>query len=275
MLENRFWEPSPHSALEGFWEPHSSSIDFCEANYFRSHYIVEVHNTWSSLMGLSSFGLIGLVIGNHLKESRNTVAYSVLILIGLGSAGLHGTLHWFLQSADEVPMMYLLLSIFYLCGEYDAPVGKPNYPHLPQFLIFLAVANTLLYYCFQQLYLVFLCTFFSEAAVAIAGLRRIIYGTEGRSAIAKRINNIGVSSLFLVALPSWLYDMLQCKKFIGFANGNLFGMTPHIVWHFGAGFAAYCAIVCLECCRMEELKVTYKARFIGGIFPVAKKIHLM
>eukprot|EP00557_Chaetoceros_sp_GSL56_P004669 CAMPEP_0176506182 /NCGR_PEP_ID=MMETSP0200_2-20121128/16896_1 /TAXON_ID=947934 /ORGANISM="Chaetoceros sp., Strain GSL56" /LENGTH=104 /DNA_ID=CAMNT_0017905795 /DNA_START=573 /DNA_END=884 /DNA_ORIENTATION=+ len=101
-----------------FWEPHSSSIDFCESNYLISNYIVEVHNSWSSIVGLSLFGILGLAINNHTRELRHTVAYSILVLIGLGSAGLHGTLHWFLQSSDELPMMYLLLSIIYLCAEW-------------------------------------------------------------------------------------------------------------------------------------------------------------
>lgn len=226
MLENRFWEPSNHSNLEGYWEPHSSSIEFCEKNYLHSHYITEVHNVWSSLIGLSTFGIAGLILGNHLAEKRNIVAYSVLILIGLGSAGLHGTLYWLLQSADELPMLYLLHSVFYLCGEYNAPIGKPNHPYLPHFLIFLAAANTIIYYCFQKLYLVFMFTFIGEAALVILGLNHIVFKKEGRSGVAKRILNTGVCSLFLVAIPSWIFDMLLCKEFIGFANQNLFGMTP-------------------------------------------------
>jgi hypothetical protein len=218
--------------------------------------------------------LIGLIAGNHLQETRNTVAYSILILIGLGSAGLHGSMHWLLQSADELPMMYLLFSLFYLIEEYDAPIGKPKHPLLPHLLSFLAGLNTIIYYGFQQIYVVFMATFLCSGAVVITGCHNVIYRTKERSATAKRINNIGLSSLFLVAIPSWLYDMMLCKTFLGLTNNFFLGITPHVTWHFGAGFAAYCAITCLECCRMEELDITYKVRFIGGLFPVIKKIDL-
>lgn len=271
MLD-KFLEPLP-KITNGFWEPHTSSIDFCETNYFYSQYIVEVHNVWSSIMGLSSFGVLGLIIGNCLNETRNTIAYLILIFIGIGSAGLHGSLHWLLQSADELPMMYLILSLFYLCGEYDAKKGVPNYPRLPHFLSIFAFANTVIYYCFQQLYLVFLLTFISQTTILIKGLYEIVYKNVGRSASAKRINNIGIISMLFVAIPCWLFDMLCCKKFIGLTNSHFFGVTPHVLWHYGAGFAAHCAIVCLECCRMDELDVNYKVTFFGGIFPLVKRVE--
>ena len=72
----------------GFWEPHSSSITFCETDYAMTDYIVELHNTWSSLLGISLWGVIGLLYANPLNEMRCTLGYMVAILIGFGSAGL-------------------------------------------------------------------------------------------------------------------------------------------------------------------------------------------
>jgi len=199
---------------------------------------------------------------------RHTVAYLALILVGLGSAGLHTTLHWFLQSADELPMMYLLMCLLYLCAEYDAPRGKPNYARLPQLLCLLAKANTILYYAFQQFYLVFLFCFGSEGMAVQVWFHHILYGKPGRSKVAQKICHIGVMSIVVAFFPCWLYDMLQCKSFIESSNVYLHGLTPHVFWHFGAGLSAYCAIVALECCRMEELGIPYKAKFIGGLFPM-------
>jgi hypothetical protein len=132
---------------DGYWLPHTSSIDFCEffheyiqmsmiiciviihtfhsfhdlllphspsitnlfvhtfpytgeANYAHLNSIVELHNTWSSIAGISLFGLIGLWKGNPTREIRYSLGYIILFLIGLGSAGLHGTLHWIFQSSD-------------------------------------------------------------------------------------------------------------------------------------------------------------------------------
>jgi hypothetical protein len=71
-----------------------------EENYGHSNMVVEFHNTWSSLAFLSLFGIIGLWKGNPTKEVRHSLAYFVLFMIGIGSAGLHGSLHWIFQSSD-------------------------------------------------------------------------------------------------------------------------------------------------------------------------------
>lgn len=289
-----------------FWEPHTSSIDFCESNYLLSNYIVEVHNTWSSILGLSFFGLLGLVFNNHTREVRHAIAYSILILIGLGSAGLHGTLHWFLQSSDELPMMYLLLSVIYLCAEWDAPLSSNNtsttsnssssssskstrnYPNLPTMLSLVAVTNTIIYYCLQKIYFVFLFTFISETTLVATWLYLVVYNhrhydgrrnnpktkgirtsnsTSTSSHVARKICNTGIGSIILAAVPCWLFDMLHCQYVMEISNQYFLGVTPHVVWHFGAGFGAYCVILSLECCRLDELQIPYVATFQGGFFP--------
>jgi hypothetical protein len=71
-----------------------------EENYLHSDAIVELHNCWSSLAGISLFGFIGMTYGNATTEIRYFLAYLTLFLIGVGSAGLHGTMHWVFQSSD-------------------------------------------------------------------------------------------------------------------------------------------------------------------------------
>ena len=255
-----------------FWEPHSSSIDFCESNYLHSKYVVELHNTVSSILGLSAFGVIGLMLNNHTQELRHTVAYAILILIGFGSAGLHGSLHWFLQSADELPMMYLMMSLIYLCAELDSPVSISKYPMLPYLMVAIATINTVIYFCFQKVYIVFIITFIAEAVAASGRLYILAYTSEWNNAKnhekTKRICNTSVISILGAALPCWLYDMLQCDSFIHYADNYLHGMTPHVLWHFCAGFAAYCAIVALECIRLDQLQIPSKIEFWKGFFPL-------
>ena len=41
-----------------------------------------------------------MLFGNPTKEMRYTLGYFILFIIGVGSAGLHGTLHWVFQSSD-------------------------------------------------------------------------------------------------------------------------------------------------------------------------------
>ena len=168
---------------DGYWEPHTSSIDFCETNYLHSSYIAEPHNLFSSLWGLSLLGLIGIYYGNPTGEIRFKIAYGILILIGIGSAALHGTLNWVFQSADELPMIYLVISAMYCLielGDDDditVPIPSPSqqkynnnnnsnnnnkvlkYPWLPRIFVVLGIINTLIYFRFQQIYIVFLLTF--------------------------------------------------------------------------------------------------------------------
>jgi len=255
----------------GFWEPHSSSIDFCESNYLHSDYVVEFHNTWSSIVGLSSLGVVGLFFGNPTNEKRYLIAYYVLIGIGLGSTGLHGTLNWIFQSSDELPMIYLVMSLYYMCAEYDAPKGKPNYPSLPMILSSATALLTAIYYAFQNFYMVFVLSFIAETGVVLVWFYRILFMSAKRHQQTKRLGIVAISSLVLVGFPLWVFDMMHCNAFINVVDTIPFwfikGVTPHIIWHFAAGYGAYCAILCLCCCRMEELDIPYDCQYMLGLLP--------
>lgn len=120
---------SSETTCGGYWEPHTSSIDFCERNYGITKYVAEPQNVLSSLYGISLIGLIGLWYGipntgasstrsaSTIEVLRYKLMYVILILIGIGSAALHGTLHWIFQSADELPMIYLTISAVYILLE--------------------------------------------------------------------------------------------------------------------------------------------------------------
>ena len=112
-----------------------------------------------SIYSLCCYGLLGIFHGNPSGEKRFLLAYFILFLIGAGSAGLHGTLHWFFQSSDELPMLYLINSLNYIIEEYNAPMGKPKRPHLASLLVGISVLNTLVYYRYQDMYIIFLVTF--------------------------------------------------------------------------------------------------------------------
>mmetsp|Transcript_7094 Transcript_7094/g.10166 ORF Transcript_7094/g.10166 Transcript_7094/m.10166 type:complete len:286 (-) Transcript_7094:478-1335(-) len=257
----------------GYWEPHSSSVDFCETNYLSTDYVVEIHNSWSSLAGISAFGVIGLFKGNPTREKRHTLGYIVLIITGLGSTGLHGTLNWIFQSSDELPMLYLVMCLLYMCAEHDAPMNMPNHPNLPRLLGASALIVTSIYYIFQSIYIVFILTFILEATMSIGWIFKILFAGNQRSLLAKKLGVASFISIALVGFPLWLYDMFQCETFINSANSLPFllkGITPHVIWHFGAGYAAYCAIICLACCRMEELNIKYDFHLLGYILPTIK-----
>ncbi len=286
-----------------YWEPHTSSIDFCETNYLFSNYVVEVHNTWSSLLGLAMFGIIGLYYGNLTKELRFQVAYFILIVIGVGSAGLHSTLHWVFQSSDELPMVYLIVTFIYILLELEPPPADPpadpptcttpnvtpttasstrtlsssslKSPMLPWYLLILMIIITIIYYTYQQFYWVFLLTFTGSCLIFdFMVFKMYFYERKDitQKPISKLLFKLASFSFLCIAVPVWLIDMLSCEWTLDViastTRGGGFGMTPHVAWHFIAGYAAYCTILYLESFRMNALSRKYGLRFLLGVVPV-------
>lgn len=252
----------------GYWEPHTSSIDFCETNYLFTTYVAEPHNCWSSIVGISLFGALGLLYGNPSRELRFSIAYAILVLIGIGSACLHATLHWVYQSSDELPMMYLIATYLYIFIELEA--RSLRYPNLPLYLVLLMAGNTLIYFTFQSLYWVFLLTFITGLSSYTFMIGKMVYeGKEmTKNSHSRKLIMLSVITFFFVGTPVWVIDMLHCHP------SWLYGLTWHIVWHFTAGFGAYCTIVYLESFRMQSLGRDFSLRYIFGFIPVIEPNNL-
>lgn len=259
-----------------YWEPHSSSVDFCESNYRLTPWVVEPHNAWSSLFGIVFFGALGLwqtgrAGARHpLAEWRLRLSFATLLLIGLGSMGLHSTLHWVFQSSDELPMLYIVLFEVYSLLEFDAPIGKPHYPWLSVFIFLVGIVSTVVYYVLQHFYWVFLFNFAVGSVIVAGGMIYLAFGTANiRRPDTLRVAYCSLTSFVLVATPVWVLDMLFCDKgVLSLSNAYFFGITPHIVWHFCAGYGSYCGLVYLACCRCEALRKPFQVHFWWGIVPV-------
>eukprot|EP00557_Chaetoceros_sp_GSL56_P001032 CAMPEP_0176502522 /NCGR_PEP_ID=MMETSP0200_2-20121128/14800_1 /TAXON_ID=947934 /ORGANISM="Chaetoceros sp., Strain GSL56" /LENGTH=267 /DNA_ID=CAMNT_0017901603 /DNA_START=133 /DNA_END=936 /DNA_ORIENTATION=+ len=257
-------------ASDGYWLPHTSSIDFCETNYAHLNSIVELHNTWSSLAGISFFGLIGFWKGNPTREIRYSLAYVILFLIGVGSAGLHGTLHWIFQSSDELPMIYLVTVMNFMAVEFDSPQGKPKYPKLPSILFILLLINTLIYYTFQHLYLVFVTTYTAITFYHFYLIYNLIHKAKGGGPLSQKLSRWSLIS-YIGSFLLWLVDMFHCEL-----SSRLFGtagMTFHVVWHFGAGLGAYLGMVALENCRCVALGIPCRLNYVYCLIPVLELVH--
>lgn len=300
QFEDRFINTSTKAQIGGYWEPHSSSIDFCETNYLISRYIVEPHNVLSSLWGLCLLGFIGIYWGNPTGELRFKIPYVILIVIGFGSAALHGTLHWIFQSSDELPMIYLVIAAFYCCIEIDTPPqARPKYPWLPHILVLLGIVNTFVYFRFQNIYIVFLATFvsltvaafFLHIKIALKERKKMLspvpkstdksFG-DGLNDVHR--NNAKLALRFYawhylvyvgIASPVWFLDQMWCSKFLPFYDNLPFlfrGCTLHVVWHATAGFGAHAILQFLIACRMSVLGMSCRIRWIIGLVPVVAPI---
>jgi len=277
-----------HDGYQGFWEPHTSSIDFCESNYLLTHVIVEPHNVWSSILGLSFFGLVGILYGNPTQEWRTFLIYFILLIIGMGSACLHASLHWCFQSFDELPMIYLIICALYAVLEVDTPRGEQRYPHLPKYLVLLSCISTAIYFKFQHMYVIFFVTFSAmtvmifclHVQIALRLHRENRNEKRNRKEGSRVFTNNSIALRFyalhhiayaLIASPIWLLDQFHCGKLLPIYNSLPFplrGMTLHVAWHICSGLGAHFFIQFLCACRASTLGMVCETRRVLGILPV-------
>lgn len=90
-----------------------SSINWCELDYVKSAFIAEYWNTLTGLfLCLSAF----YCLHKNSKENINGLQYSnwLLFLVGVGTMLFHGTLIYFWQLFDEIPMMLIVIEYYRL-----------------------------------------------------------------------------------------------------------------------------------------------------------------
>jgi len=113
-------------AKSRFWGVPNSSINWCEYDYLYSPYVAEFWNSMSSLC-MTIFGMVGRyslidhVVGDPILADRSNNGldriwwtWVMLEIVGWGSVAFHGTLKWWSQALDEVPMVCLQSSLFFV-----------------------------------------------------------------------------------------------------------------------------------------------------------------
>lgn len=246
---------------------HTSSVDFCEENYFVSKHFAEFHNTWSSLIMIFP-AIVGLIYANPTKEWRFTVMFLNLAFIFAGSILLHMSLEAIQQSLDEVPMLWLNNMLLFALIELKSPKGKPAYPYLAPFMIVFCIAETVMYYTFRNLYFVFLATFIPLTVVVLLWTGKLALFTKNVSPIAKNLYIASTVSYSVIGSPLWILEMNLCRHFIPYFR-LAGGMTFHILWHIGAGLGAYFMIMFLIAMRIEALGGKVGLKWVLLFFPVA------
>ncbi|KAF3937279.1 hypothetical protein ABW19_dt0200945 [Dactylella cylindrospora] len=141
MTISSIFSPRAPTTHPTFWGPPTSSVNWCELDYTITLYLAEFFNSLSSLC-MVLFGLLGnwslLYLYPPSYESSNLydpllenpglagitrVKYTwyALQLVGWGSVAFHGSLQWWTQALDEVPMVWTaaLHLTTLLVGRYD------------------------------------------------------------------------------------------------------------------------------------------------------------
>lgn len=251
----------------GYWLPHTSSVDFCESDYYLSFYIAELHNTWSSLL-ISLMGILGILYSNPLKENMFNIIYIILVFIGLGSVGLHLTLHWFPQSLDEVPMLWFNMVGFYIL--YHLKTKKNDKNNKNDIMIYIVTIITLfetyIYYAMRSLYPFFLGIFILTTTIVIIWTFMLLLDKrEGK--MISRLFYTGFGSFVIIGFTCWIIDMQLCSLLLPYYN-QFYGITLHIIWHLFAGYGGYMHVQTMIAGRARELNVPLKYYWLLGVFPL-------
>jgi Ceramidase len=194
--------------------------------------------------------LIGIFYSNPTREWRFFIMYSIIIIIGLGSATLHATLNAWPQSFDEVPMLWMNVAFLYSFFECHAPPGKPKMKLLPYLLTAVAMGQTVVYYTFQEFYHVFLATYISVVVVVVlwSGWLAFLPSTP---IVARNLWKTALLSYVLIGSPLWIFEMMQCENLLPYYR-LMGGTTFHILWHLGAGIGSYLTILFLSALRISS-----------------------
>lgn len=190
-----------------FWGEPDVSVSFCEQKYVVSNYIAEYYNTMSAL----SYVIVGILF----FRTRLKKLSIIMILLGLGTALLHGTLRFYGQWLDEISM--LILS-FYIIKEVRFLRFNKRTNNLYLFPLILP------YFVFER----YFCYFF----IVFSLLQTYIYFIARKKVIKDTIEYYLIKSYSLILIISfvcWLLDQLFCEYVMDY--------QLHAVWHVGTALA--------------------------------------
>ena len=258
----------------GYWET-TSSVDFCESNYIISKFVAEPHNAWSSLV-LCFFGLIGLIYSNPMKELRVYLMFTIMFVIGIGSCFLHTTLDKLAQSSDELPMLWFNICATYSLFELKTERGSNKYRFASIGGYLFALIQTIIYFGYQDVYIVFLVTYSSLVAVmAVWSYLLIDHHDKVLKDQRSFLWHQSLASYVIIGAIPWIFDMHYCFEMKPYYDSLPFifkGMTLHVIWHIFAGLGTYYYIVLIVLIRCQSLfGSTYRLSFKFGL-PIVEHV---
>ena len=254
----------------GYWEPHTSSVDFCEPNYLHSYYVAEVHNVWSS-MYICLIAILGLIYCNPTNEWRTTCMFATLLAIGAGSVALHGTLHWFWQSSDEIPMLWLNLSSIYALFNLHTTIPRKSRSYSAILISLIGILQTIAYFTMRHVYDFFLFSFISSLTLVLGWTSYLVLHDRRSSDFEVRwwLFSRSWFSFIVIGASLWIFEMHNCSVLLPYYL-SASGATFHILWHIGAGTGAYLQILLIIAMRIQALGHHASIEWVGGVIPVVE-----
>lgn len=220
--------------------------DWCEENY-RAHWaIAEFWNTLSSF-ALVALPLYGLTVARRyiVAERRWDVAYSLFLLVGVGSTLFHATLWRVFQALDELPMLYATLAFAYCLMEESE---KRRHSRLPAILTAVGAFETALYVAWPNLFGIFLLAYVTSL-VALTYRTFRLAARRGFKTAQWRVAR-GSATWFGFGAACWITEAAFCHK-----NLELFQHVQlHALWHILAAQGTWLFIQWMLLIRAERLR---------------------
>ena len=206
------------------WGSPTSTVDWCEPNYTHTYYVAETWNTISNLFTIVMGFLMFMHYRKNKIERRFRTTALTLMLVGIGSAAFHGSLKYYLQLADELPMLALTCSMTYLTLEMSNI--RVKHKKLPYFGALICVLVSILHVYLQNAEL-----FFVGFALLLSPA--LVYsGTMRGTAVVFRASKF--AGAFLVAgYILWQIDRSYCsktQKYFLHAWWHVFTALSEIYW---------------------------------------------
>lgn len=245
--------------MVGYWEPHTSSIDFCENNYRFTPYVAELLNSASSLP-ISLSGVFAWVFTPSPYRSwiRFRLCWLAFITIGLGSCLFHATLRRSAQALDEIPMVLANFVFVFCLARPDAEMSQK----LNIALLFVSFVLVVLYVVVEA-YAVFFCMYGGVVVYLVLKSAHIVFwnlpAAKSKNArVARRLFILGFG-MYGLGFALWIADNVACSK-LGF--GHL-----HILWHAFACMGTMVFVLSLIAFTMDQdgLSVSLRAKTLCGI----------
>ncbi|GMI10210.1 hypothetical protein TrVE_jg7108 [Triparma verrucosa] len=237
---------------EGYFGKVTSEIDWCENNYVHTRYIAEFANSTTSLIYclLAVFSYIESM--EQLSKDPGAIKFQLLLVslwsVGIGSTLFHGTLLYWAQLLDELPMVYLICSAGFIVSTQSSIHLTPAQAKTGKLYIFGCLLLTLTIVLTAQGTHVHNA---GRGAGAVAFAINLVFVFHGSSRSAAVVSSIDPSSgvemndLFahgfvcmVLSLVSWILDSIFCEQLLAFSprvflNFHAFG------WHVFTSLAVY------------------------------------
>lgn len=255
MLKGFSWKTTKQSDFDNhthvnynntlFGRP-TAAIDWCESNYEISPFVVEFWNTLTS-WNIWLAGFIGTVAAFKYKcEKRFVVCYIMTQIIGLGSVLFHATLLYEWQLADELPMFWGLLVLFYILANIDRretpsilwPISLTAYGGLATaFFIFYTTEHP---WCHQVHILVGAIYGLKVKTRLVSHIKSLNIATNAHNRINTCFSIYVISGL--TGFGCWIIDQSMCSQLsnlpFGLPNPQL-----HAFWHTFMAIHCYFGIL--------------------------------